>query len=90
VPTPDDLPLAPADPPPADLLSTAYDALHQFGIEIVPSTRMCETFRALIEGRAVPDDPRPATFADGLAAMRELDAIRQSDRERAWVEVEPG
>jgi predicted dehydrogenase len=90
VPTPDDLPLASADPPPADLLTTAYDALHQFGIEIVPSTRMCETFRALIEGRAVPDDPRPATFADGLAAMRVLDAIRRSDRERAWVEVEPG
>ena len=44
----DVLPLAPADPPPADLLTTAYDGLHQFGIEIVPSTRMCKTFRALI------------------------------------------
>ena len=27
---------------------------------------------------AVPDDPRPATFADGLAAMRVIDAIRRS------------
>ncbi len=91
VPAPDDLPLAPADPPPpGDLLTTAYDALHQFGIEIVPSTRMCETFRALIEGRAVPDDPRPATFADGLAAMRVIDAIRRSDRERVGVDIESG
>jgi predicted dehydrogenase len=87
VPTPDDLPLGAADPPPADLLTTAYDSLHQFGIEIVPSTRMCETFRALIEGRPVPDDPRPATFADGLAAMRVIDAIRRSDREQAWVDI---
>jgi predicted dehydrogenase len=89
VPPPDDLPLAAADPPPGDLLTTAYDALHQFGIEIVPSTRMCETFRALIEGRAVPDDPRPATFADGLSAMRVIDAIRRSDREHTAVEIAP-
>jgi predicted dehydrogenase len=87
VPTPDDLPLAPADPPPGDLLTTAYDALHQFGIEIVPSTRMCATFRALIEGREIPDDPRPATFADGLSAMRVIDAIRRSGREHTTVEI---
>jgi predicted dehydrogenase len=90
VPAPDDLPLAPSDPPPGDLLTTAYDGLHQFGIEMAPYTRLFETFRALIEGRAVPDDPRPATFADGLAAMRVLDAIRRSDREHAWVDIEPG
>ena len=89
VPAPDDLPLAPPDPPPGDLLTTAYDALHQFGIEMAPYTRLCETFRALIEGRSVPNDPRPATFADGLAGMRVLDAIRRSDRERWWVDVEP-
>jgi len=88
VPAPDDLPLAPADPPPGDLLTTAYDALHQFGIEMAPYTRLCETFRALIEGRSVPDDPRPATFADGLAGMRVLDAIREADRTRSWLAVE--
>jgi predicted dehydrogenase len=90
VPAPDDLPLAAPDPPPGDLLVTAYDGLHAFGIDMVPYTRLCETFRALIEQRPVPDDPRPATFADGLAAMRVLDAIRRSAREQTWVEVETG
>jgi predicted dehydrogenase len=56
---------------------------------MAPYTRLCETFRALIEGRSVPDDPRPATFADGLAGMRVLDAIRRSDREHTWVDIEP-
>ena len=87
MPAPEDLPLAPADPPPGDLLTTAYDGLHEFGIEMTPYTRLCTTFRDLIEGRAVPDDPRPATFADGLAAMRVLDAIRRSARERVWVDI---
>ena len=88
IPAPDDLPLAPPDPPPADLLTTAYDGLHAFGIDVVPYTRLCTTFRDLIEGRPVPADPPPATFADGLAATRVLDAIRRSAREHAWVEVE--
>ena len=86
---PEDLPLAPpADPPPGDLLTTAYDGFAPFGIDVVPLHALCQTFRDLIEGRAVPDDPRPATFADGLAAMRVLDAIRRSARERAWVDIE--
>ena len=90
LPAPDDLPLAPPDPPPADLLTTAYDGLHAFGIDLVPYTRLCRTFGDLVAGRAVPDDPRPATFADGLAAMRVLDAIRRSAREHAWVAIDPG
>ena len=56
---------------------------------MAPYTRLCKTFRDLIEGRAVPDDPRPATFADGLAGMRVLDAIRESDRTHTWVAIEP-
>ena len=90
MPAPEDLPVVPPDPPPGDLLVTAYDGLHAFGIDMVPYTRLCETFRALIEQRPVPDDPRPATFADGLAAMRVLDAIRRSAREQTWVEIETG
>jgi predicted dehydrogenase len=89
IPAPDDLPLAPPDPPSGDLLVTAYDNLHAFGMDMVPYTRLCETFRALIEGRSVPADPRPATFADGVAAMKVLDAIRRSARDHEWVEIEP-
>ena len=87
IPAPADLPPAPPEPPASDLLATAYDGLHAFGIDVPPYTRLCTTFLDLIEGRPVPDDPRPATFADGLAAMRVLDAIRRSAREHAWVEI---
>jgi predicted dehydrogenase len=85
VAVPDDLRLAPPDPPPADLLVTAYDKLHAFGIDLAPYTRVAETFRDLILGRPVPADPAPATFADGVASMIVLDAIRRSAAERAWV-----
>src|SRR5437868_3218579 len=87
VPAPDDLVLPPPDPPPADLLVSAYDQLHAFGIDLPPYTRLHETFAALIAGRPVPEDPRPATFADGLADMAVLDAIRRSAADRAWTPV---
>jgi predicted dehydrogenase len=88
VPVPPDLvPVAP-DPPPADLMVTAYDVMHSTGIDLAPYTRLAETFRDRILGRAVPQDPPPATFADGVAGMQVLDAIRRSAAERAWVHVE--
>ncbi|CAN5431248.1 hypothetical protein BH10ACT3_BH10ACT3_04840 [soil metagenome] len=74
----EDLQTLPAAPPPADLLVTAYDMLHAMGMDIGPYTKLTETFRALIEGRSVPADPVPATFADGLAAMEVFDAVRRS------------
>jgi predicted dehydrogenase len=88
LPVPDDLVLPPPDPPPADLLVSAYDQLHAFGIDLPPYTRLYETFAALIEGRPIPDDPRPATFADGVADMAVLDAIRRSAAEQAWVPLD--
>ena len=76
-------------PPPADLLITAYDLLHFSGVDLAPYTRLAKAFRSRIEGdsAAVPTDPAPATFADGLAAMRVLDAIRRSSAERRSVPV---
>jgi predicted dehydrogenase len=87
VPVPDDLPLVAPEPPPGDLLVTAYDNLHAFGIDLAPYTRLCTAFLDLIEGRPVPDDPPPATFADGVAGMRVLDAIRASAPTGAWIEI---
>jgi len=87
VPVPADLVNAPPEPPPADLLVTAYDQLHAFGIDLAPWTRMAETFAGLIRGEAVPTEPVPATFADGVAGMKVLDAIRRSAANRAWVEI---
>ena len=88
IPAPDDLPVAIPEPPPGDLLNSAYDNLHAFGIDLAPYTRLSATFLDLIEGRSVPDDPPPATFADGVADMQVLDAIRASAPTGAWVEIE--
>ena len=46
-----------------------------------------ETFRNLIDGTPVASDPRPATFADGVAQMAVLDAVRRSAASREWVDV---
>jgi predicted dehydrogenase len=88
VEVPDDLRNAAPDPPPSDLLVTAYDNMHAFGIDLAPYTRLCEVFRDLILGRKIPDDPAPATFADGVAAMAVVDAIRRSSAEHRWVDVD--
>ena len=76
---PDELSVAAPEPPPADLLVTAYDQLHAFGIDYGPYTRLCEHFLARIERRSPPPGPAAATFDDGVANMAVLDAIRASD-----------
>ena len=88
VPLPEDLKASTFDPPPADLTQTAYERMHAFGVEMPLYTRLAERFRDLIEGREVPADPPHATFADGVAGMAVLDAIRRSAAERAWVAVD--
>lgn len=75
---PEDLVTLPAEPPPSDLLVTAYDLLHSTGMDIGPYTRLAQTFRSLIEDQAVPADPVPATFDDGVATMAVFDAVRRS------------
>jgi predicted dehydrogenase len=49
----------------------------QSSYEIPPYIRLCEAWRALMDGRR-PAPVAPPTFADGLAAMEVLDAIRAS------------
>jgi len=85
VDVPPDLVLPPPEPPAGDLLVTAYDQLHAWGIDLAPYTKLAEAFRDLILGRPIPADPRPATFADGVASMAVLDAIRRSSAEQRWV-----
>ena len=88
VPVPPELAVAPGEPPPADLMVSAYDLLHSTGIDLGPYTRLAEVFRDRIMGAGTSmSDPAPATFADGVASMVVLDAIRQSARERRVVEV---
>lgn len=47
-------------------------------VELPPAMRLCETWRDLIEGRQPAGHLRPATFADGLACMQVIDAVRES------------
>jgi predicted dehydrogenase len=71
-------------PVPADLAlpgapEESDDPRHRFThLELGPYTRLCEVLRAGVEGRPL-DAPVPVpTFADGVACMEVLDAIRAS------------
>jgi predicted dehydrogenase len=47
-------------------------------MELPPYIRLAEAFRRAIEGRPPAPGPAPATFADGLATMRAVEAVRRS------------
>lgn len=78
LPTPDDLVLPPPDPPDPALLVTAYDLLHSTGMDLAPYTRLFSTFADRINGKTDQIDPLPATFHDGVAGQRVIDAIHSS------------
>jgi predicted dehydrogenase len=82
---PDDLKHPAPVPPDPSLLVTAYDHLHSLGIDLGPFTKLFEGLRIRLEGGTPPADPIPATFADGLAVQRVLDAVRVAAREQRWV-----
>jgi predicted dehydrogenase len=84
---PEDLVTLPAEPVPADLMSTTYDHLHAGGFDLGPYVKLFELMRDRVLGRATADDPAPATFEDGVAGQAVLDAIRRSSRERCWVKL---
>lgn len=70
--------LAVPPPPPA-----SDDPRHQFThLELGPFTRLCEALRAGVEGRPFEPAVPVATFVDGVASMRVLDAIRASAANR--------
>ena len=77
-----------SEPLPPGVLHTAYDHMIAHGLDLPPYTRLAETFRDLILGRSIPAEPRPATFADGVAQMAVLDAIRTSAATQTWVDVD--
>ncbi|HXQ62979.1 MAG TPA: Gfo/Idh/MocA family oxidoreductase [Acidimicrobiales bacterium] len=62
---------------PTGSVTTTYERMITFGVEYGPYTRLAAAFRDLILDRPAPD-PRPASFADGVAMMTVLDAIRRS------------
>ena len=86
--TPDDLTMDAPVPPPAELLSTAYDMLHSMGLDLAPYTKLYDELARQMAGAPASTDPAPATFRDGLASQRILDAIRRSSAEQRWITVE--
>jgi predicted dehydrogenase len=71
LPVPADLALPPA--------VESDDPRHRFThLELGPYTRLCEVLRAGVDGRPLPDAVPVPTFADGVAEMQVLDAIRTS------------
>jgi len=85
---PVDLLVGPPDPVQTDLMATTYDFMHASGIDMGPFTRLFEVLRARSHGEPVAADPPPATFADGVADMVIMDAIRRSSAERRWVAID--
>lgn len=74
---------APKPPPDAELLTTAYDSFHSMGIDIDPFAKLFRSMVDQIEGRA-PTGPPIATFADGVALQRIMDAVRRSSASSSW------
>ncbi len=63
-------------------------AFHSMGIDIGPYTKLFRVLRNRMSGAEVPNDPVPATFADGLAGQKVLDAIRESSAKHTWVPID--
>jgi predicted dehydrogenase len=78
VPVPDDLKLPPAPPITADPRHETARWKALVGMELAPYTVLCRALKARILGDSAPSPVGPATFADGLAAMRIIDAARAS------------
>jgi predicted dehydrogenase len=87
VAVPDDLRTGPPGAPPAEFMRTDYERMIAHGLDLGPYTRLAERFRDRILGRPEGDGPRPATFADGVADMAVLDAMRRSVVDGGWVPV---
>ena len=74
--------LALAAPPPLteDPRNQRFDWQAMAYVEIAPYTELCKSMAAAIRGEKAPSPVQPATFADGVAHMQVLDAIRVSAR----------
>ena len=78
LPVPDELQLPPSPPLTADPRHQTADWQSMTPFEIATYTKLSSLFRRAIEGESVSGDPRPATFADGVACMKVIEAIRRS------------
>ena len=88
IPVPDDLVYEGTAPPlPEGIVHTMYDQMISHGMDFGPYTLLASVLRNRILGVEVPPEPAAATFADGVAQMEVLDAVRLSARQGVTVDV---
>jgi predicted dehydrogenase len=63
------------------------DMLHSSGIDLAPFTQLFRAMRDKIQGRERNGIPTPASFADGVALQRILDAVLRSSARESWEPV---
>ena len=78
IPIAEDLQLPPLPPVSTDERQQTPKWQMLTKVELPPYTRLCQAFRSLIEGSRPDHGVALPTFADGLASMEVLDAVRQS------------
>jgi predicted dehydrogenase len=83
--------------PPPELALPNVDALATGRLaamtrsELPPDIRLAQSFHDAIAGEPYVAGPRPATFGDGLACMRVLDAVRRSSADGGrWTPIGEG
>ena len=75
-------------PPSEELLVSAYDMLHSMGSDLAPYTKLFQAFGRKIQGKESTCKIIPATFADGVAMQKVLDAVRLSSKKCCWVDID--
>ena len=78
LPVPADLMLPEPPPLTGDPRLERMDWKFMAEVEIAPYTELAKTLHAAMEGKPSPSPVPPASFADGVANMEVMDAIRQS------------
>ncbi len=79
LPVPKDLMLPEPPPLTGDPRLERMDWRFMAEVEIAPYTELAKSLRAAMEGKSSPSPVPPASFADGVANMQVMDAIRESD-----------
>ena len=72
----------------ADVIKTTYDQLCGMADTVGPYTCLYEHVRDRIRGVEPANPAIPATFEDSVAGQKILDAVRRSNAEGAWVEID--
>jgi predicted dehydrogenase len=88
----DDEPAGRVLDPPAELALPEVAAAGQHAdmtlMELPPYIRLAQAFLGAIEGEPPRAGPQPATFRDGLACMRVMEAVRESAADYGrWIKV---